>query len=103
MKILNKTKQNERKKTMKKEKAMAMLVLHLNALAENDLMNVDRKTDQGYGFSQGMIAILEDSFFDDISNCCQMWLSAMHPAYKTTFEEWKNKYKEHFNYDFWAK
>lgn len=87
---------------MKKEEIMARLVLHLNSLADNDLMDPDRKTDQGYGFSNGMLTILKDKYFDDISECTQEWLMAIKPAYKPTIKEWREKYNEYINYNFWG-
>ncbi len=75
---------------------MKELVMHLNFLANNELLDTTRKTDQGYGFAQGLITILSDNFFNDVSECYQLWNCAVHPAYKTTIEEWREKYNEYF-------
>ena len=72
---------------MNKKKMFDYLVRQLRHIAKIDSMDTMRKLDQGYGYSQALIAVFPDDF-DEIASIYQSWNMAINPAYTPTYESW---------------
>lgn len=62
---------------MNKKEVLDKLNNFLTFVKNNELMDTERKIDQGYGFSQGLIAVF-DEYFNDIAEITQNWICSFY-------------------------
>ena len=67
----------DEEKEKEKNAVLGKLNNFLAFVKNNELLNTKRKIDQGYGFSQGLIAVY-DELFDDIAEITQNWISSFY-------------------------
>ena len=67
----------EEHENMKKKEVLDKLNNFLAFVKNNELMDTERKIDQGYGFSQGLISVFYE-YFDDIAEITQNWICSFY-------------------------
>lgn len=72
-----KEEEHENMKNEEKNAVLKKLNDFLAFVKNNELLDTERKIDQGYGFSQGLIAVY-DELFDDIAEITQNWISSFY-------------------------
>lgn len=82
---------------MKKAEIIKMLVSEFDFVAHGG-MEYERILDQCFGFVKGFTR-LNNEYYEDITECWEMFRAAIHPFYKTDYTEFKETYKKY--YDFW--